>query len=197
MLPIPTTAGDIQAVNRLLRLIRIKAADGTINPIVRRLVANTASSDLVENTVSETNYSLNETITTELLRAGYCIHVIASGIHSNSGAGSHTIRFRVKFGSTNIVQFASVSLAGSSSNAAWTVDVYIVVKTTGSSGTVLGHGKMSIYDTTTLQQDIQASNTPVSVDTTTDQTLQISVQHGVANTDTESRLTNFVVEIQQ
>ena|SRR3990167_6092056 len=200
MIPVPTTARDIPSINRILRTIRQKAADATINPIVRRLLINTADSTVVSNTTTETNYSTTKIMTRELMRAGYIIDLKVAGIYSNSGVGTHTLRFRVKLGTTNAIVFAAITLTGVNSNAPWTIEARIVIRTAGSSGTLRSSGVVSVIHggaTPTLSMDIQVDSANVTLDTVSDQTLQISVVHGVANVDTTSRVVNFIVDIMQ
>lgn len=201
MLSIPTTAHDIQAVNRIIKQIRQKAVGETANPILRRFLVNTADSTTVSNTTTLTNYSLTYTHSANLMRAGTTMHQRASGIYSNSGAGTHTIQFRLRHDTNiDILTFDPISITGNNTNAAWIVDILTTVKTAGVSGALYAAGICWVAHgggTRVITQDIQSMATNLSHDLSLDHTILMAVTHGVANANTTSIMRDFAVDIMQ
>ena len=183
----------------ILRRLSHKAVDGTVLPIVRRMISNTADSSTITGT-TETNYDLNSTITKELMRAGFSIHLRAVGNHSSptNGTPAASVLFKIKLGDTVVTTFNALNVNSVRSNDSFFIEAYIVVKSTGSSGTVQGFGYIGLIDNislTTQLQDIQVNASTTSLDTIINQVLQIGVIHG--RTDENSYLINFVVDVMQ
>lgn len=199
MLNVPVVGVADANMSRILAEINRRGARGDTIPILRRWPVTITGSSVVINTVAETNYDVNKVISNDLMRSGYIIAVHAAGLYSNGGAGTHTIRFRMKFGTTNLLVFDALTITGTNTTAPWGIEATVALTAVGSSGLASCYGYNFIAHggaTKTIFTDIQMLlNT--AVNTLNDQTLQISVQHGVANLFTNSLMVGFVLDIMQ
>src|SRR3990167_6884137 len=177
-----------------LDILKLKAVDGSINPILSHFVVNVADSSAVSNTASLNNFSVNKTISRSIFVIGKMIKLCASGIYSTTG--TPTLTFNVRFGTTNLVSFAAKTGINNASNQSWMIEAWIITRTTGSSGTVQCHGRLSI-NTASGTDTVETVNTAsaVTVDTTVNNILQVSLTWSAASTSNTATLKNFIVEL--
>lgn len=148
----------------------------------------------VANTGSET--ALNSTgvgsltLPASSLIAGRTIKITAAGFHSSTG--NPTIRLKVKFGATIILDTGAVT-SGNSTNAFWEVRGFITCYTTGGTGTVWGQGFYS--ESGGGANSFSMVNTSaITIDTTATQAITLTAQWGTADPGNTTTCTNLIVE---
>ena len=127
-----------EEITRIVKEMARRSTDATIDKIVKHVLANSADSTAIANTTTETNFSLNTSVSTVIWRVGGIIRLTASGVYSTTG--TPTLTFRVKLGSTNLVVFTAKTGINNASNASWRLEAEIVCRSIGSSGTVMASG---------------------------------------------------------
>jgi len=149
----------------------------------------------VANTVTETAISGTGigtlTLPANFFVVGKTITLKLMGFHSSTGGV--TIRVKVKFGSTVILDTTALA-SKTDTNAMIEVSGMITCRTTGVSGTVIGQGFYSEFGTTV--DDFQMVNTATTtIDTTASQAVSVSVQWGTASASNTITSTNFILEV--
>lgn len=133
------------------------------------------------STTSETNFAVARTIPANTLKAGMLVRIEAYGVYSTP-ASPGSVRYKVKLGSTVILDTTSQSMTANLTNRGWSIYGSFRVMTTGASGTVEAQGRM-LFNTSAgaaSQWDMENTAT-ITVDTTVAQDLQISVQPNTSN----------------
>ena len=177
----------VKAINQL----SIRSVDGTIDKVLKHKLVNTSDSSAIASTNSETAYSTTATLSKTLFKPGRIFRLTASGILSTTG--TPTIRFRVRIGTTNIVVFTAQTCPNNSSNQPFLIQAEISVKTIGTSGTVAGEGRLFFGSTTATELVVNATDT--TVDTTPEQTLNVTAQWSVADAANTTKIRNFIAEL--
>lgn len=169
----------------------ISYGDGTLCKAASAYLAdNTAASNLITNTTTETTFS-NGTVTIpkNTLAAGDVIRVRAQGIAPATNS-TDTLTIKLKIGSTVIATTGAIDVAN---NDIFVVDASIVIRTVGATGTLVAYGTVSLgaSGTATAKVFNLASTT---VDTTADQTLTVTATWSVANAGNTVQMDNLLVE---
>lgn len=148
-------------------------------------VANTASETTITGTGNGTL-----TLPANFLVAGRTIKFSAFGFHS--ATANPTIRVRIYAGTSVLLDTGTVTTANST-NAQWDLRGQIVCLTTGVSGTVNGQG---FWTEAQAGANIfgMVNTSAVILDTTSSQTLKMTVQWGTASSSDTITMTNFLVE---
>lgn len=160
--------------------------------------ASIAGGDTVASTASETNLATNYQVPANGLTVGKVLRVRAWGTYGTHNSGTVTLQMRVKAGTVTLLDFGAITTATSISNRIWWVDVDLTVISVGATGTIecKGQGRVPTANT-----DVGASfpavggTSPVTLDTTAAQTLQISVQHGASQANNTITMREFTVEV--
>src|SRR3990167_7194079 len=193
MIPISTINPAIPIpVALALKTLARRSVDGTVQTACKHAAGNTADSSAVDDTNTEENFTTNVTIPSTFFRVGSLVKIIASGVYSTTG--TPTLLFRVKFGSTNLVVFTAQTGVNNASNLAWNLEAHLVVRSLGSSGTLMAFGTLRI--TTASGQDrveTIVNTSATTVDMTAVQTAQVSLQWSAADTSNTSTLKNLLV----
>lgn len=148
----------------------------------------------VANTTSETAFASNFTIPANSLAVGQVIRVKAFGVYSTDTISAGNITLRVKFGSTTLCATAALTNVVSLTNQGWTLDALLIVDTTGATGTVEAQGMAFLTTAINTAMNAGMTNTStVVVDTTANQTVQISVQWSAASANNSIVLRQLVV----
>lgn len=179
-------------IANVIKTLSRKSVDGTLDKVLKHVLGNTADSSAISNTNSETNFSLNSTLSISQFFPGRIFKLSACGVYSTTG--TPTLTFRVKFGSTNLVVFGAKTGISAASNQSWRIESSIVCRTTGASGTVMAYGSLFINtsaNTDTVETVV--NNSATTVDTTANQTLQVSLTWSAASTSNTATMKNFVV----
>lgn len=173
-----------------------RMVDGTISNqrVMRNLNANTADSSTISNTVDLTNFSTTYTISRPLFATSRIFRIRANGVYSTTG--TPTLLLRVRFGTTNLISFAAKTGINNASNQAWNILCDIVTRTLGSAGTVMVSGTLFFQDAANRDTiETVVNNSATTVDTTVNQTLQVSATWSAASTSNTTTLKNFIVEL--
>lgn len=149
----------------------------------------------VANTVTETNLSGTGvgtlTLPANALAAGTTLKFTAFGLHS--ATGNPTIRVRIYAGATVLLDTTAVT-SGNSTNAIWDLRGLVTCYTTGNTGTVWAEGFYEETGGGTGKFEM-ANTAAITLDTTTSQTLKLTVQWGTAAAGNSISMTNFTVEV--
>ena len=122
--------------------------------------------------------------------AGKTIRISGKGFHSSTA--SPTIRIKIKFGSTVILD-TTAQTSANDTNAGIAIEGFITCRTTGASGTVFSQGYYGEYGASpTFRQMV--STATVTVDTTATQAITVTAQWGTASASNTISLTNLIVE---
>lgn len=192
--PASPTAGDIyydttQKTHKFVTTIGTEGNAGLIS-------ANTADSSAISNTNAETNFSLNFSCPANSLTVGKVIRIKASGIYTS--ILTPTLNFKMKYGTTTILDFGAISAGTAVTNRAFELEVMFVVRTIGSTGTIMATGNAfldnaaSVVVTGTATAANNAGTT--TIDTTGANNLQVSATWSAASLTNSTTLENFIVE---
>lgn len=154
-----------------------------------KLYAQVAASAAVTNTTTETNFDKTYSIPAGKLKAGDILRIRAQVIATATNA-TDTLTVRLKLGSTTIVATSAVDVAN---NDIAVLDVTIILRTVGASGTMVAFGFVSLgVPGTATGRAVNLAST--AVDTTAALVAAVSAEWSVANAGNSCRLDGFTVE---
>lgn len=178
--------------SRLGRLIAGRGNKG-VAPLV--VYTNEAASTAISNTVTETAFSTSYTIPANSLEPGTLIRIKWQGIATATNA-TDTLTIKVYVGGITGTLLFTHAATDVANNDVFSGEYNLVVRTIGSSGTVVGFGAgksiAAAEGTATYKDDILASTT---LDTTASKAIAVSAQWSVANAGNSVRLDVLSVEI--
>ena len=125
------------------------------------------------------NVSGSYTIGGKSVRLGQTMQLTMGGVYS-SAATPHTVRIRVKLGSTVILDTGAFTPTGSLSNVAWMLNATMTVRALGASGNIVPIGMLTLQNAAGVAAPLMVP-LPVGVytiDWTANQTLAVTVQFG-------------------
>lgn len=126
------------------------------------------------------------------MAVGKTFRVSAKGFLSTTG--TPTLRLKVKLGSTVILDSGTATMA-TITNESFSLDSEFSVYSIGSSGTVDGQGIMIVTGSSAKVIAVPtASGSAITVDSTANQALNVTVQWGTASLSNTITITNVVVE---
>lgn len=152
--------------------------------------------DTAANSASEIIFASNpQVFAANSLSAGDIIRGRARGVFSTAAVSLAAFTFRVKFGSVAIYTSSSLSLALNVSNRPWEVLFEVLIRSIGASGSFEGQSSSSISTVAgATSVDMMATSAAVTLDTTVDQQLQLSLQQSAAVVGSTATLRHFMVE---
>jgi hypothetical protein len=171
----------------------MKTDVGTVD-IPQTVYANTGSSTTI-NGVTLTEFSLTTTISAGGLNVqGRSLHVHADGIYSTGGTGGN-VTLALRFGSTDYLTTAAITLPNNASNRAWSCDFYVNIRTTGATGNMIISGQANYSNATgTVATDLACTNgVSAAIDLTAAQTVGIANKFSQANSS--ATMQNMVVRV--
>ena len=195
---ISTPAQGLEAFDTDLRnTVFLPVASG--NPIRTSgtMFTQTANKQ-VQNTVTETSLVGtgvgSATIKANSSGIGTTYRLSMCGFISNTGAPFAQVK--VKIGSVTVFDTTSTGMFGITSNQPFKVNAVFTVRTLGASGTVIGQGEFEYATSASTQYQImfQANTATSTIDTTADQTIDITFTWGTANVSNSINSTNFTLE---
>jgi len=150
---------------------------------------NVAASTAVTNTTDETAFDKTVTVESDTLDVGRVLKIRVQGIATATNS-TDTLNVKLYLGSTEIAATGAVDVAN---NDIFTIDAHVVCRTSGSSGTYVVTGDMSIgaSGTVTRKALYKAST---SVDTTADITVSVKATWSAASASDSCRLDVLMVE---
>ncbi len=158
--------------------------------------ASLPGGDTVTNTTSEGTFTENYTIPANDCQPGRVYSIVAQGTLSTA-ATPGTLLLRLKIGSVTIVSTPTSTVTSNLSSRGWRIDAQVTCITAGSSGTLEGHGMAqwgasSALDTIAGLDMVTTSQS--TVNTTTNQNLQLSATWGTAFAGNSITLRQFVAQ---
>ncbi len=176
-----------------------KTIAGSSNTItgIPKLCSNTSipSGNTITNTTTETAFASTCTIAANTLSAGDVIRIKLWGVYSNT-LTPPTVTQKIKMGSTTLASTGAVTTGASASDKGWSSEMYILVLSTGASGTIDAQGYAEYATAATTALTINNSNaSALSIDTTTDQAISATMQWSVASSSDTVTLRHMVVEV--
>lgn len=151
--------------------------------------------DTINTTTTETLFaSKPQVITGNSLAVGDVIEFQARGLYGAGGIVAAAYTFKVKFGSVVLCSSAPITTALGLTNKAWEIEGHISVMALGSSGSVECGGKAMFSIGSSVNALDLMPNGGVTIDTTADQQLQISVTPSISLAANTITLRQFVVK---
>ena len=185
---------DWPALVSTLKEIMRRGTDGTIDKVVKHILANTADSAAIASTTDETNFSLNASLSTTQYYPGRIFKLSASGVYSTTG--TPTLTFRVRIGSTSMVLFTAKTGTNNASNQSWRIEATLICRTTGATGTVMALGTLFINTAAGVDTvETVVNNAATTVDTTVVQSLQVSLDWSANSASNTATMKDFLVEL--
>jgi len=187
------------AKNTLLRLQKALTSQGATNDLLngvdKLLYTSTAASSEITGSSTETAFSTGSyTIPANTLRAGSVIKVRFQGIATATNL-TDTLTIKLYIGGLSGTAILTSSATDATNNDIFAGDVYIVIRTIGSSGTFVANGTFTKVEaasgTATRVDAITASTT---IDTTASQAITVSATWSTTSGSNSCRLDVFVVE---
>ena len=124
---------------------------------------------------------------------GKTYRVSGCGVFSNTGTPTLTVK--VKLGSTDVLSTGAITTVTGASNREFSFSGLITVKSLGGSGTVNGQGIFVETLATGVSLNYPMTNaSAVTVDTTANQTVNVTAQWSASSASNTITLTNFVLE---
>ncbi len=164
-----------------------------VHPVI--VYTNTAASTAVSATTTETEFDANYTIPANSLSGGQLIRIRFQGIATATNS-TDTLTIKLYIGGKAGTALISMAATDVANNDVFQGEYSLIIRTTGSSGTVVGCGSYksipAAEGTMTIKDDILASTT---IDTTAAQKLCVSATWSSNNAGNSCRLDVFVVEM--
>lgn len=171
----------------------------------------TSSGTSINTSTTETIIFPNITIPANYLQDGRTIRLRAFGSHSTLGSGTVSNIFELRWGGvagTVICKTGTITQVISLTAALWDLEVYITVRTNGSSGTVMGNGVARMYGATAptigsatgapaiapMTNGGQVTPATATVDLTADTALSLTAQMGASSASNIILGLNYTIE---
>jgi len=123
------------------------------------------------------------------MAVGKTYKVTVKGFYSNTG--TPTLTAKVKAGSTVLLSSGAITTTTGASNRGFSLDAILTVYSLGASGTIQGQGEVVELGSA---HTAMVATSAVTVDTTANQALNVTVQWGTASASNTITITNVVVE---
>lgn len=155
------------------------------------------TSQIIQNTINETTH-FNDTnaLGTRIFPANFLKvgHVIRLNIRSDfSCSGNPTNTLRIKFGGNTIVE--NVGQLGSNHNNSYAeLQMEFVVRSVGVNGSMVGQGRTMLSGNSDISRRLMIT-TPVTINTTISNLLDVTYQWGQANVGDILIATNGTIQI--
>lgn len=148
----------------------------------------------IANTTAETAFTSTYTIPANTLAVGDIIRIKLMGVYSTNVIAP-TIIGKIKFGATTVSDTGSVSAVAGVTNGGWFGDGIYVVQAIGASGSLESQAYLELQSAATTGLSVNIPNiAPITIDTTTDLAVTITVQWGTASASNTITLREFVLE---
>lgn len=164
------------------------------------VVANTTvpAGNTVANTATETSFTNTYNIAANDCIPGRVYNVVARGVYGTTTTAP-TLLMKLKLGTTVLTQTGggtALNTTANMTNQQWTLRADIICNTTGASGTVEAQGMFERATSNIANAPWSMINTaPITVDTTTAQSLQISAKWNTANAANTITMRQFIVTV--
>lgn len=165
------------------------------NAVSKMVYVNTAASTAISNTASETAFDASYTIPANSLRAGDVIKVRYQGIATATNS-TDTLLVRLRIGGLSGTALLVGTATDVANNNVFGGEFTLIVRTVGSSGTVVGvgtHVEAPAASGTASQATMEILGS-TTLDTTADQAVVVTATWSVANAGNSCRLDVMLVE---
>lgn len=170
-----------------------------LNGLFSAYSTSTASNTTSETSVVATSSKVGTvTLPANFFVTGKTIHIKASGYYSTTSAP--TLNMKINFidstpTTTQILATGAQTATTNASNLFWSIDATITAYSTGSTGTVMGQAVFINNSSATAAAMWQMVNTtPITIDTTKTQQIDITTTWGTQSTSNTLTVTNVTVE---
>lgn len=180
----PSLAGVLKEICR-------RAVDGTIDRALKHKITNTADSSAIASTTDETAFSVTQDLSAGLYQPGRIFRLTASGVFSTTG--TPTLQFRVKIGTTTIVEFTAQAAPNNSSSQPFLIQAEIITRSLGATGTVMGQGRLFFGTSAAVENVVNAAAT--TVNTTTEQTINVTADWSANSSSNTTTLKTLILEL--
>lgn len=183
-----TTKGDIMTYSTL----HVRMGVGSNNQVLmcdsaqtngikwgdnsRLLFTNATSGTAIANTLTETDFDQNFSLIANAIKSNSVLRVKFSGSYGTTGTPNVT--FKLKLGTTTLINTGTLPPASGASNKGWCFDANIYCITAGASATIRYDLRMTFNG---VNDFIIVSGDVTGVDTTTAATLKLTGQWDTAN----------------
>lgn len=129
--------------------------------------------------------------------AGKTIRISMSGVYSTVAVTGDTVTVKIKYGSTVLASKATTALVTGGTNLAWSADLLITCRTTGSSGTVQVSGGVTyqIAAAAAVYDEINNGVSTSTLNTTNSGLFDVTVTHSAANASNTVKSLVTAVEV--
>lgn len=171
-----------------------------VDDVVGALFVATASATLTNSTTETTLLGSgvgSATIKANRVAAGTTLRLSLDGVVSSAAVTPGTLRIKVKFGSTVILDTTAQTITSSLTNMLWKVDGEITFRTAGASGTCIGQSGFESQTGALGAFAVWAmTNTATTtIDTTADIVIDITAQWSSATSSNSITCTNCTLEL--
>lgn len=129
------------------------------------------------------------TIQKNSFAVGKTFKISGKGFYSNTG--TPTLTLKVKAGSTVLLTSGAITTTTSASNRGFSFEGVLTVYSVGSSGTIHGQGEVVEVGSA---HTAMVNTSAVTLNTTANQALNVTVQWGAASASNTITITNLVLE---
>jgi hypothetical protein len=166
---------------------KVETAYGVVTHVGTLFVSSTTSQTVTGSTVSnpETLFNQNTTIPANAMIAGSTLRLKAFGAYNTDStvvAQGLTLEFKVKLGSTIVIDSGALTPANNAANKQWEMEGLFVITSAGSGGTLNGAGDIGINNGAFAGTFTSLASSGVAINTTISNVLGISVQWAATNT---------------
>lgn len=169
----------------------MSCGDGTIMVNPGLPYTDVAASTAVVNTVTETSFGKTFSIPANFLQVGDRIHIKAQGI-ATATHSTDTLQIKVYIGATVLAATAVLDVANSD---IFVVDVTLVIRTNGASGTLIAEGFANIGPPASATvKSVSLGST--AIDTTTAQVVDVKATWSVADPGNSVRLDALSIDME-
>ena len=188
-------------ITETVKSATVTTTGGIVTAMESGIVFTSTASATVANTTTETTLigsgvgSL--TLATNRLAAGKTLRIRARGYWGTDAAVAGTMRWRVKLGSTTVLDTGAITPAIAITNLFWQLDAEIVCRTTGGSGTVFAQGytdRQEVAEAALLAVTMVNTAT-TTINTTVTQAIDVTFEWGTADAENTITCSNVTIEI--
>ena len=148
----------------------------------------------ISNDTNELNFASNVIIPANSFSAGDVWRITLFGVYSTFAVAPN-ITGKLKFNSTVLLNSGALTTVAGVTSAGWKAEAIIVVNSIGSAGSVESQGFCLFSTAATASLNVTlTNNSAVIIDTTIDNTLQVSVQWSSANAANSITLRPMIIE---
>lgn len=174
----------------------LTTSDISLTPVGTLLYSNTSvpGGNTVANTTTPTSFSSGYTVPANGLVTGTVLRVKAYGLYSTALIAP-TIKADLLFGGAAILTTGVITAVAGVTNAGWWAEGYLIVDTTGATGTLesQGYGEFATAATTGLSVNLTNTGT-ATIDTTASNAIAIRITWGTADASNSITLRQLTVE---